>query len=79
VIDKSREVLETDKNEAELSDSEVERESMPSELLDKMSAWNGLGIPSSVLRALSEQGFVEPTDIQVRYRNNSKIQAVKHD
>lgn len=65
MTDKSREVLETDKYEAQSSDSEVERKSVSSELLDKMSAWNGLGISSSILRALSEQGFVEPTEIQV--------------
>jgi superfamily II DNA/RNA helicase len=79
VIDKSREVLETDEHEAESSDSEAERKSVLSELLDRMSAWNGVGISSSILRALSEQGFVEPTEIQVRFTNQSKIVAVKHD
>ncbi|KAJ9580892.1 hypothetical protein L9F63_023937 [Diploptera punctata] len=31
-----------------------------------MSAWNGLGIPDLILRALAEQGFKEPTVIQIR-------------
>jgi hypothetical protein len=79
VIDKSRDVLAADKNGAESSDSEVEGKSESSGLLDKMSAWNGLGLPSSILRALAEQGFMEPTEIQVRFRNQSKILAVKHD
>jgi superfamily II DNA/RNA helicase len=70
VIEKSEEVPQGNKDEAESSDTEAERKNGPSELVDtKMSAWNGAGISSSILRALAEQGFVEPTEIQVRFRN----------
>jgi hypothetical protein len=69
VIEKSVEVHAIHKDETESSDVEVERKSEASELLDRMSAWNGLGIPSPILRALAEQGFVEPTEIQVRFKN----------
>ncbi|KAH8401201.1 hypothetical protein KR009_003605 [Drosophila setifemur] len=31
---------------------------------EELSAWNGLGVPSTILRALGEQGFKEPTQIQ---------------
>lgn len=31
---------------------------------EDMSAWNGLGVPASILRALGEQGFKTPTQIQ---------------
>ena len=29
-----------------------------------MGAWDGIGVPPSVLRALMEQGFTTPTTIQ---------------
>ncbi|XP_043643042.1 ATP-dependent RNA helicase DDX24 [Drosophila teissieri] len=31
---------------------------------EDVSAWNGLGVPASILRALGEQGFKAPTQIQ---------------
>lgn len=67
------EVLKTDEDEAESTYSEAERKCEVSDFTDKMSAWSGLGIASSILRALAEQGFVEPTEIQVRFRNQSYI------
>jgi ribosomal protein S25 len=67
------EVLKTDEDEAESCNSEGERKCEVSDFIDKMSAWSGLGIASSILRALAEQGFVEPTEIQVRFRNQSYI------
>ena len=63
------EVLKTDEDEAESTDSDVRRQCEMSDFNEKMSAWSGLGIASSILRALAEQGFVEPTEIQVRFRN----------
>ena len=63
------EVLETDENEAESTYSEVQRQHEMSDFNEKMSAWSGLGITSSILRALAEEGFVEPTEIQVRFKN----------
>jgi len=69
VIEKSPEVLKTDEDEAESTDSDVRRQCEVSDFNEKMSAWSGLGIASSILRALAEQGFVEPTEIQVRFRN----------
>jgi superfamily II DNA/RNA helicase len=70
VLEKSKEVPEVNNDEAESSDSGAERKSVSSEFVDsKMSAWYGLGIVSPILRTLAEQGFVEPTEIQVRFRN----------
>jgi hypothetical protein len=77
VIERSPEVLKTDKDEvlktdedtAESTYSGVQRQCKVSDCNEKMSAWSGLGIASSILRALAEQGFVEPTEIQVRFRN----------
>lgn len=67
VLEKSKEVPEVSKDEAESSDTGAERKSVSSELLDsKMTAWYGLGIMSPILRALAEQGFVEPTEIQAK-------------
>lgn len=60
------EVLKTDEDEAESCNSEGERKCEVSDFIDKMSAWSGLGIASSILRALAEQGFVEPTEIQAK-------------
>jgi len=77
VIERSPEVLKTgkdempktDEDEAESTDSDIQRQCKVSDFNEKMSAWSGLGIASSILRALAEQGFVEPTEIQVRFRN----------
>ncbi|EDW91421.1 ATP-dependent RNA helicase DDX24 [Drosophila yakuba] len=52
--------------EAEDSSDEEAPELVPistSEAED-VSAWNGLGVPASILRALGEQGFKAPTQIQ---------------
>lgn len=69
MLEKSKEVPEVNKDEAESSDTGAERKSVSSELLEsKMSAWYGVGILSPILRALAEQGFLEPTEIQVRFR-----------
>lgn len=64
------EVLKTDEDEAESTYSCVQRQCKVPDFSEKMSAWSGLGIASSILRALAEQGFVEPTEIQVRFRNH---------
>lgn len=69
VIEKSPEMLKTDEEESESTDSDVRRQCEVSDFNEKMSAWSGLGIASSILKALAEQGFVEPTEIQVRFRN----------
>ncbi|PNF41284.1 hypothetical protein B7P43_G01468 [Cryptotermes secundus] len=68
VLEKPKEVPEVNKDETESSDTDdAERKSMSSELLEsKMSAWHGVGIMSPILRALEEQGFVEPTEIQAK-------------
>ncbi|BFG06305.1 ATP-dependent RNA helicase DDX24 [Drosophila madeirensis] len=52
--------------EEEPSSDEEEPQLLPAstEYEDELSAWNGLGVPSNVLRALAEQGFKEPTQIQ---------------
>lgn len=63
------EVLKTDEDETESTDSDVQSQCEVSDFNEKMSAWSGLGIASSIIRALAEQGFVEPTEIQVRFRN----------
>lgn len=77
MIEKSPKVLKTDKDEvqktdeveAESTDSDVRRQCEVSDFNENMSAWSGLGIASSILRALAEQGFLEPTEIQVSFRN----------
>lgn len=69
VIDESKEELKTDEGESESTDSEDERKCEVSDFFNKMSAWSGLGIASSILKALAEQGFEKPTEIQVRFRN----------
>jgi hypothetical protein len=73
VIDKSTEELKTDEGESESNDNEVERKCEVSDFFNKMSAWSGLGIASSILKALAEQGFEKPTEIQVRFRNKYYI------
>jgi ribosomal protein S25 len=69
MIELSPEVLKTDEDDAESTDSDIPRQCEVSDFNEKMSAWSGLGIASSILRALAEQGFVEPTEIQVRFTN----------
>jgi superfamily II DNA/RNA helicase len=55
--------------EGSSSGTGAERKFTSSELVDnRMSAWYGMGIFGPILRALAEQGFVEPTEIQVRFR-----------
>jgi superfamily II DNA/RNA helicase len=69
VLERSREVPEVSNSGAESSGSGAEEKRASSELVDdRMSAWYGMGILSPILRALAEQGFVEPTEIQVRIR-----------
>ncbi|EDW36133.1 GL17630 [Drosophila persimilis] len=57
-----------DENEeaAEPSSDEEVPQLVPAstEYEDELSAWNGLGVPSNILRALAEQGFKAPTQIQ---------------
>lgn len=54
---------------ADSSAPTAERMCASPECLDsKMSAWYGVGILSPILRALADQGFLEPTEIQVRIR-----------
>jgi ribosomal protein S25 len=65
------EMPKTDEDDAESTDSDIRRQCEVSDFNEKMSAWSGLGIASSILRALAEQGFVEPTEIQVRFRNHT--------
>lgn len=78
MLEKPKEVPEVNNDESESSDTDdAERKSMSSELLEsKMSAWHGVGIMSPILRALAEEGFVEPTEIQVRFRNQSRVTVV---
>ncbi|KAH8374408.1 hypothetical protein KR200_001678 [Drosophila serrata] len=51
---------------AESSDEDKVPDLVPISTLngEDVSAWNGLGVPSPILRALGEQGFKGPTQIQ---------------
>ncbi|EDW48679.1 ATP-dependent RNA helicase DDX24 [Drosophila sechellia] len=52
-------------DQQESSDEEApELVSIPTDEAEDVSAWNGLGVPASILRALGEQGFKTPTQIQ---------------
>ncbi|XP_022224518.2 ATP-dependent RNA helicase DDX24 [Drosophila obscura] len=58
-----------EENEAAAAESSSDEEvpqlvPASTEYEDELSAWNGLGVPSNVLRALAEQGFKAPTQIQ---------------
>ncbi|KAJ4435535.1 hypothetical protein ANN_18151, partial [Periplaneta americana] len=61
----SSEELEFEIDEGDSSDNDEELTG-PSKLIDKMVAWNGLGLSEPILRALAEQGFVAPTEIQAK-------------
>ncbi|EDX07893.1 GD25288 [Drosophila simulans] len=52
-------------DQQESSDEEApELVPIPTDEAEDVSAWNGLGVPASILRALGEQGFKTPTQIQ---------------
>ncbi|XP_037928539.1 ATP-dependent RNA helicase DDX24-like [Teleopsis dalmanni] len=46
----------------ELIKSDAKAESAGS--IDQLDGWNGLGVPHTILRAIAENGFISPTEIQ---------------
>lgn len=44
---------------------DINQESESDDLISQMAAWNGLGVPPVLLRALADKSFTLPTKIQV--------------
>ncbi|XP_016975510.2 ATP-dependent RNA helicase DDX24 [Drosophila rhopaloa] len=65
--DDKEDIAETEdsENQQESSDEEAPQlVPIPTVEAEDVSAWNGLGVPAPILRALGEQGFKTPTQIQ---------------